>query len=105
MCIRDSAPTVLGLLGLPYEAPFFGVDVLNRPAGQPRIALFSHNHDVAILRDDDLVVMSLGKTSQAYRYDRALGTFTAKPDDTNLLPLGIAYFQTAAELFKAHGYK
>ncbi len=101
----DIAPTVLGLLGLPYEAPFFGVDVLNRPAGQPRIALFSHNHDVAILRDDDLVVMSLGKTSQAYRYDRALGTFTAKPDDTNLLPLGIAYFQTAAELFKAHGYK
>ncbi len=101
----DIAPTVLGLLGLPYEAPFFGVDALNRPAGQPRVALFSHNHDVAILRDDDLVVMSLGKTSQAYRYDRALNTFTAKPDDTNLLPLGIAYFQTAAELFKAHGYK
>ena len=101
----DIAPTVLGLLGLPYEAPFFGVDVLNRPAGQPRIALFSHNHDVAILRDDDLVVMSLGKTSQAYRYDHALGTFTAKPDDTHLLPLGIAYFQTAAELFKAHDYQ
>lgn len=101
----DIAPTVLGLLGLPYEAPFFGIDVLNRPAGQPRIALFSHNHDVAILRDDDLVVMSLGKTSQAYRYDRAQGTFTAKSDDTNLLPLGIAYFQTAAELFKTHDYK
>jgi phosphoglycerol transferase MdoB-like AlkP superfamily enzyme len=101
----DIAPTVLGLLGLPYEAPFFGIDVLNRPAGQPRIALFSHNHDVAILRDEDLVVMSLGKTSQAYRYDRAQGTFTAKSDDTNLLPLGIAYFQTAAELFKTHGYE
>jgi len=101
----DIAPTVLGLLGLPYEAPFFGVDVLNRPAGRPRIALFSHNHDVAILRDDDLVVMSLGKTSQAYRYDRTHGTFTAGPDDTNLLPLGIAYFQTAADLFKSHGYK
>jgi len=101
----DIAPTVLGLLGLPYQAPFFGVDALNRPVGQPRVALFSHNHDVAILRDDDLVVMSLGKTSQAYRYDRALNTFTAKPDDTNLLPLGIAYFQTAAELFKARGYK
>ncbi|MBK6453842.1 MAG: LTA synthase family protein [Proteobacteria bacterium] len=101
----DIAPTVLGLLGLPYEAPFFGVDVLNRPAGQPRIALFSHNHDVAILRDDDLVVVGLGKTSQAYRYDHALGTFTAKPDDTHLLPLGIAYFQTAAELFKTHDYQ
>ena len=49
--------------------------------------------------------MSLGKTSQAYRYDHALGTFTAKPDDTHLLPLGIAYFQTAAELFKTHDYQ
>ncbi len=28
----DIAPTVLGLLGLPYEAPFFGQDALNTPA-------------------------------------------------------------------------
>jgi hypothetical protein len=27
----DIAPTVMGLLGLPYEAPFFGVDVLHAP--------------------------------------------------------------------------
>ena len=27
----DIAPTVLGLLGMPYEAPFFGQDALNTP--------------------------------------------------------------------------
>jgi phosphoglycerol transferase MdoB-like AlkP superfamily enzyme len=100
----DIAPTVLGLLGLPYEAPFFGVDVLHT-SPEHRIALFSHNHDVAIYRDGELMVMRLGKTSQAYRYDRKLGTFTVEPDVQNLLPLGIAYFQTAADLFKSHSYE
>jgi phosphoglycerol transferase MdoB-like AlkP superfamily enzyme len=100
----DIAPTVLGLLGLPYEAPFFGVDVLHATP-EHRVALFSHNHDVAIYRDGELMVMRLGKTSQAYRYDRKLGTFTVEPDVQNLLPLGIAYFQTAADLFKSHSYE
>jgi phosphoglycerol transferase MdoB-like AlkP superfamily enzyme len=100
----DIAPTVLGLLGLSYEAPFFGIDVLHA-SPEHRIALFSHNHDVAILRDDELMVMGLGKTSQAYRYDRKLGTFTAEPDVQGLLPLGVAYFQTAADLFKSHRYE
>jgi phosphoglycerol transferase MdoB-like AlkP superfamily enzyme len=100
----DIAPTVLGLLGLPYDAPFFGVDVLHA-SPEHRIALFSHNHDVAIYRDGELMVMRLGKTTQAYRYDRKLGTFTVEPDVQNLLPLGIAYFQTAADLFKSHSYE
>lgn len=100
----DIAPTVLGLLGLPYEAPFFGIDVLHA-APEHRIALFSHNHDVALLRDDELLVMGLGKTSQAYRYDRGAGTFTAQPDVNGLQPLAVAYFQTAADLFKSHRYE
>ena len=31
----DIAPTVLGLLGLSYEAPFFGIDSLHEPARAP----------------------------------------------------------------------
>jgi phosphoglycerol transferase MdoB-like AlkP superfamily enzyme len=56
----DIAPTVLGLLGLPYEAPFFGQDALHAPAAG-RIAVFNHNHDVAIYRDGSLVVFGLGR--------------------------------------------
>ena len=58
----DIAPTVLGLLGLPYEAPFFGVDVLHAPANEERIALFSHDHDVAILRGDRLAVLESARS-------------------------------------------
>ncbi|HET7202302.1 MAG TPA: LTA synthase family protein [Steroidobacteraceae bacterium] len=100
----DVAPTVLGLLGLPYEAPFFGVDVLHEPADRPHVALFSHNHDVAILRDDRMVVLELGKKAESLRYDRTSHAFTRAPNDAQLLPLGVAYFQTAAELFRAHRY-
>lgn len=101
----DIAPTVLGLLGLPYEAPFFGIDVLNEAPGHPRIALFSHNHDVAILRDNQLEVLGLGKTHQSFTYDPASGTFTRRRDDPRLLALGVAYFQTAADLYKVHHYQ
>lgn len=101
----DIAPTVLGLLGLPYEAPFFGVDVLHAAANEERIALFSHNHDVAILRGDVLGVLQLGKGTQTLRYDRATEEFVPVPEDSGLLRLGIAYFQTAAELFKTHHYE
>ena len=100
----DIAPTVLGLLGLPYDAPFFGSDVLHDPP-HGRVALFSHNHDVAIYRDDELVVFGLGKTAATYHYDRTRDTFTPAIDRTGLQALGIAYFQTAAELFQAHHYE
>jgi phosphoglycerol transferase MdoB-like AlkP superfamily enzyme len=100
----DIAPTVLGLLGLPYDAPFFGTDVLNDPAAG-HIALFSHNHDVAIYRDDELVVLGLNKTAATYRYDRVRGTFTPMQDRSGLAALGIAYFQTASELFRNHRYE
>jgi phosphoglycerol transferase MdoB-like AlkP superfamily enzyme len=101
----DIAPTVLGLLGLPYAAPFFGIDALNVPADYPRIALFSHNHDVAILRGDDLVVLGLGKTQQSLRYDPVAKTFQPRAKDKELRDLGVAYFQTASDLFKTGKYK
>jgi hypothetical protein len=59
---------------LPYEAPFFGQDVLHTPAAA-RVALLSHDHDVAILRDDELAVLGLDGTVRDYLYDRAHGTF------------------------------
>ncbi len=100
----DVAPTVLGLLGLPYEAPFFGQDVLHTPdAG--RIALFSHDHDVAIYRDGRLAVLGLDGTVRDYLYDRGHETFERARPDPTLDALGIAYFQTATELFQSHRYE
>ena len=100
----DVAPTVLGLLGLPYEAPFFGQDVLHTPEAS-RIALFSHDHDVAIYRDGKLAVLGLGGKPRDYLYDRVHGTFERSKPDPDLEALGIAYFQTATELFQSHRYE
>jgi phosphoglycerol transferase MdoB-like AlkP superfamily enzyme len=100
----DIAPTVLGLLGLSYEAPFFGIDALRERPDHSPIALFSHNHDVAILRDNQLVVLGLGKTHQSLTYDPVTRTFKSRSDDTALRDLGVAYFQTASDLFKTNRY-
>jgi len=100
----DVAPTVLGLLGLPYEAPFFGQDVLHTPEAS-RIALFSHDHDVAIYRDGRLAVLGLDGSVHDYLYDRVRGTFGQTRPDPALDALGIAYFQTATELFQSHRYE
>ena len=100
----DIAPTVLGLLGLPYEAPFFGIDSLHERPERTRVALFSHNHDVAILRDNQLVVLGLGKTHQSLTYDPVAKSFKPRADDAALQDLGVAYFQTASDLFKTNRY-
>ena len=100
----DIAPTVLGLLGLPYEAPFFGEDVLDHP-NERRVALFSHNHDIAILEGNRLMVYGLGGGSSEFRYDRSRESFTPVRKDPVLESLGIAYFQTASELFASHRYQ
>ena len=100
----DIAPTVLGLLGFGYQAPFFGQDVLRHPDA-PRIALFSHNHDIAILQGDRMVVFGLHKSERTLNYDRAANQYTPAPPDRELADLGIAYYQTAFELFRAHRYE
>ncbi|MCC7410107.1 MAG: LTA synthase family protein [Gammaproteobacteria bacterium] len=99
----DVGPTVLGLLGLAYEAPFFGRDVLAGDADRP--LLFNHNHDVALMRGDDIVVLGLHRAAARYRYDRASESYAARDPDNDLTDLAVAYYQIAAALFKSHRYR
>lgn len=98
----DLAPTVLGLLGLPYAAPFYGVDVLDPRVPASRPVLFSHNHEVAIYQDDALSLVGLRKSEQSFVYRN--GTSMRAPLDHAALDLLTAYLQTAYELFRAHRY-
>ena len=100
----DIAPTILGLLGLPYTAPFFGSDVLNTPTDH-RIAFLSHNHDVAIYRDGELAILGLQKTVTDVFYDPATDKYKDAPPNPELNSLAIAYYQTAFELFREHKYE
>jgi len=100
----DIAPTLLGLLGLPYTAPWFGQDALNSPE-QGRVAFFNHNHDVAMLRDGELTILGLQKSVLNKRYDADSDHYSNDaPVDAAMNDLTIAYFQTAYEMFKAHTF-
>jgi phosphoglycerol transferase MdoB-like AlkP superfamily enzyme len=99
----DIAPTLMGLLGLPYTAPWFGEDVLRVPE-QGRVAFFSHNHDVALLKNDELAILGLQKTEMNKRYDRQKDAYSKLAPDRALNDLAVAYYQTAYELFKARKY-
>jgi phosphoglycerol transferase MdoB-like AlkP superfamily enzyme len=101
----DIAPTVLGLLGLPYTSPFYGEDVLAARAGQSHPILLNHNHDVALLLADRLVVLGLNRRAETYRYDAAADRLEPLPEDQELTDLATAYYQTAFELFKEHRYE
>lgn len=100
----DIAPTVMGLLGLPYEAPFYGQDVLHAPAGQLRPLLLNHDHDVALLLGDRLAVLGLHRQIECFKVtdDDSLQRTGV---DSRLADLATAYFQTAFELFEDRGYQ
>ena len=99
----DIAPTVLGLLGLSYTAPFFGEDVLHSRSGN-RVAFFSHNHDVALYQDGELSILGLGKTIKDVYYDAATDSYKPAPKNAPLNDLAVAYYQTAFELFRERRY-
>lgn len=109
----DVAPTVLGLLGLPYQAPFFGQDVLHWPAGEARTLLFNHNHDVALLRDGTLCILGLHQSAECQSYVRTPGapgpaTTHFSPlerPDPELVDLATAYYQTAYDQFQSRRYR
>lgn len=99
----DIAPTILGMLGLPYRASFYGHDVLS-PSRTPNTVVFNHNFNVAILCDNQLSVLGLGKKVSGFTYDAK----TDKQVPIELSPqaaeLAMSYYQTAYELFKRHEY-
>jgi len=100
----DIAPTVMGLLGLAYQAPFYGQDVLHIPTNQPRPILLNHDHDVGLLLGDRLAVLGLQQKMDCYQVtaDDKLTPIATPPE---LGDLATAYFQTAFELFQGHAYQ
>jgi phosphoglycerol transferase MdoB-like AlkP superfamily enzyme len=98
-CQLDIAPTLLGLIGRPYESTFFGRDLL-APASS-RFALLNHNRSIAIYREPELVTLSLGKVIERFtRADRR--SLTRQPLDLTADEAArdaTALFQVADELY------
>jgi phosphoglycerol transferase MdoB-like AlkP superfamily enzyme len=100
----DIAPTVLGLLGLPYSAPFFGQNVLAEQDEAHKVLLFNHNHDVALYQNGKMAVLGLHNSLQTYSYQLGSDRLDAITDDRSLADLATAYYQTAFSLFSHHAY-
>lgn len=96
----DVAPTLLGLLGLSYDSPFFGLDLRKVAPGDGRIAM-AHNYSVAYGRRGELVVLRPTGDVAAYRLDDM--TRLATPDAT-LIDEAVAVTQGAHKMFYDRRY-
>ncbi len=103
----DVSPTILGLLGRPYDTLFFGRDLLKDRADGGR-ALLNHNRDVGLLVPDRLVVLGLMQTSEFYGGDpkgAGMNSLKAAGDsDGELEKDAIALFQVADDLYLHQRY-
>lgn len=102
----DVAPTLLGLLGLSYDSPFFGVDLRRVPPDGGRIAM-AHNFDVAVGDGRNAVILTPKGDTRPYAMQP--GPFQLQPVPTDTAPALIekqaaAQTQTAHRMFYARQY-
>ena len=104
----DVSPTVLGLLGRPYETMFFGRDLLREPPEQGRAPL-NHNRDIGMFARNRLVVLGLKQDVEFYEGDPKVAEITRMKSPTPLeLELErdtIALYQVADDLYVNRRYR
>ena len=104
----DVPPTVLGLLGGPYESRFFGRDLF-REHGETGRALVNHNHTVALLRDGRLAALGLRRWNGLFAVPRDEGPFEPirdpDPAARQLLEDTITYYEGADLLYRTGRYQ
>jgi phosphoglycerol transferase MdoB-like AlkP superfamily enzyme len=104
----DVSPTVLGLIGRPYETMFFGQDLLRSDPEAGR-ALLNHNRDIGLLARDRLAVLGLLQTVEFYAGDpkRVDMKLVSNPTeaDRELERDAIALYQVADDLYSHRRYR
>jgi phosphoglycerol transferase MdoB-like AlkP superfamily enzyme len=108
-CQLDVAPTILGLLGRPYDSMFFGRDLLKPGTGPGRV-LMHHNRSIGVFEPGRLVVFGLNQQVTGY------SSGSLKSDD--LVPMevldaageaisrnGQALFRVADDLYLQRRYR
>ena len=104
----DVAPTILGLLGRPYETMFFGRDLFNDTPNNSR-AVLNHNRSIGLYRNEKLVVLGLKQGVEFYAGDPKHENIqpVAAPDATDLEQEKdtIALFQVADDLYMNERYR
>ncbi len=106
-CSLDVPPTILGLIGRPYESLFLGRDLLHDPPDTFH-ALLNHNRDIGMFAHDRMVVLGLQKAVEFYAGNpHAVNlelTPQPAPEDLELEKNAEAIFQVADELYMNRRY-
>ena len=105
----DVPPTILGLLGTPYESRFFGRDLFHLDPAWRGLALLNHNHEVALWRDDRMAVLGLQRSIELFTVGGDAEAFTpldrSDPAGAELVEDAIAYYQGGDYLYRNGGYQ
>lgn len=101
----DVAPTVLGMLGRPYDSMFYGRDLL-KPHNE--FVVLNHNRDIGMYRDHHLVVLNLKQGVEFFHGDPKtedmVPAATGDAVDRELEQDTIGLFQTADDLYMGRRY-
>lgn len=104
----DVAPTILGLVGRPYETLFFGRDLLKHPSTEGLVVL-NHNRDIGVFKQDRLVVLGLNKNVEFYQGDPKATEMSRlaapSPADQEIEKDAIALYQVADDLYVRRRYR
>jgi phosphoglycerol transferase MdoB-like AlkP superfamily enzyme len=107
-CSLDVAPTVLGLIGRPYDTLFFGRDLLKEQPDAGRVFI-NHNRDIGIMEKQRLVVLGMQKTEEFYSGDPKVANMQPlnKPakSDREIQTNAIALYQVADDLYMHERYR
>ena len=91
----DVAPTILGVLGLPYTSRFFGQDILTEGPHNPR-AFLANYQTVGLYRDGWVVELKPQRRVRVVKVDDN----AAEVDEQRLVEEAIAHYQAASVGFK-----
>jgi phosphoglycerol transferase MdoB-like AlkP superfamily enzyme len=104
----DVSPTLLGLIGRPYETIFFGRDLFKMKPDEGR-AYLNHNRDIGMLAHDRLVVLGLRQTVEFYEGNPKevdMSLLTQPTDaDKEIEKDAISIYQVADDLYTHSRYR
>lgn len=107
-CQLDVTPTLLGLIGRPYDSLFFGRDLRQPGTGSGRV-LMHHNRSIGIYESDRLVVFGLNRQVSAWSGPLKGGDLSPQesPDGPagETARHGMALFRVADDLYLQRRYR
>ena len=95
----DLAPTLLGLLNIPYTSQFFGFDIYKTPINRDRVFISTYQN-LGYIRDGQLVILSPQKKVATYQPNFETGVAAEIPASDSLINEAIAWYQGASYSFR-----